>query len=83
MQQASSLTGLDGKPLIVVTADEGSNDDQWQAEQDYLATLSTNRLHRHADATHESVLDDEADAATASQAIRDVVTATRTGHPLS
>ncbi len=83
MQQASSLTGLDGKPLIVVTADEGNNDDQWQAKQDHLATLSTNSLHRHADATHESLLVDEADAATASQAIRDVVAAARTGHPLS
>ena len=42
MQQASSLTSIDGKPLIVVTADRGSNDDQWPAKQDHLATLSTN-----------------------------------------
>ena len=83
MQQASSLTSLGGKPLIVLTADEGSNDDQWQAKQDHLATLSTNSLHRHADATHESLVDEEGDTAAADRAIRDVVTAVRTGHPLS
>ena len=38
MQQASALTSLDGKPLIVLTADEGSNDPQWQAKQEHMAT---------------------------------------------
>src|SRR6478672_8900988 len=51
MQQAAALTSLDGKPLIVLTADKG-NDDQWQAKQDRMAKLSTNSLHRHANATH-------------------------------
>jgi pimeloyl-ACP methyl ester carboxylesterase len=60
MQQASALTSLDGKPLIVLTADEGNNDAQWQSKQDHMATLSTNSLHRHANATHQSLLDDEA-----------------------
>ena len=83
MQQASSLTNLNGKPLIVLTADEGNNDPRWQAKQDHLATLSTNSLHRHADATHESLLDDQADSAAASRAIRDVVAAVRTGQPLA
>jgi hypothetical protein len=32
-----------------------------------VATLSTNSLHRHANATHESLIDDETDAAAASQ----------------
>jgi hypothetical protein len=44
MQQASALTSLNGKPLIVLTADEGNNDDQWQSKQDHMATLSTNGL---------------------------------------
>jgi hypothetical protein len=83
MQQASALTSLNGKPLIVLTADEGNNDDQWQSKQDRMATLSTNSLHRHANATHASLLDDEADAADASKAIHDVVTAVRTGRPLA
>jgi pimeloyl-ACP methyl ester carboxylesterase len=82
MQQASALTSLNGKPLIVLTADEGA-DDQWQSKQDHMATLSTNSLHRHANATHASLLDDEADAAVASKAIHDVVTAVRTGRPLA
>jgi hypothetical protein len=81
MQQASALTSLDGKPLIVLTADEGA-DDQWQSKQNHMATLSTNSLHRHANATHASLLDDEANAAVASKAIHDVVVAVRTSHRL-
>jgi hypothetical protein len=55
----------------------------WQPAQDHLATLSANSLHRVAKATtHESLLDDQADSATASQAIHDVVTAVRTSHRL-
>jgi hypothetical protein len=82
MQQASALTSLNGKPLIVLTADEAA-DDQWQSKQDHLATLSTNNLHRHANATHASLLEDEADAAVASKAIHDVVVAVRTSRPLA
>ena len=83
MQQASALTSLNGKPLIVLTADEGINDDQWQSKQDRMAALSTNSLHRHAQATHDSLISDEADAAAASQAIRDVVISVRTAQPLA
>jgi hypothetical protein len=83
MQQASALTGLNGKPLIVLTADEGITDDQWQSRQDHMATLSTNSLHRHANATHQSLLDDQADSAAASKAIHDVVIAVRTSKPLA
>jgi hypothetical protein len=82
MQQASALTSLNGKPLIVLTADEAAAD-QWQSKQDHLATLSTNNLHRHANATHASLLEDEADAAVASKAIHDVVVAVRTSRPLA
>ena len=82
MQQASALTSLNSKPLIVLTADEGNNDAEWQSKQDHMATLSTNSLHRHANATHASLLDDQADAAVASQAIHDVVVAVRTSRPL-
>jgi pimeloyl-ACP methyl ester carboxylesterase len=82
-QQAASLTDLDGKPLIVLTADKGNQDDEWQSKQDHLATLSTNSLHRHVNATHASLLEDEADAAAASQAIHDVVAAVRSSQPLA
>jgi pimeloyl-ACP methyl ester carboxylesterase len=83
MQQASSLTTLGSKPLIVVTADEAQSDPEWQTKQDHLATLSTNSLHRHAKATHQSLLADEADSAAASQAIHDVVTVVRDSRPLN
>jgi pimeloyl-ACP methyl ester carboxylesterase len=82
MQQAASLTNLDGKPLIVLTADTG-NAANWQAKQDQMATLSTNSSHRVAkDTTHETLLYDEADSAQAIQAISDVIAAVRTGRPL-
>ncbi len=82
VHQAASLTDLDGKPLIVLTADRNA-DDEWQSTQDHLATLSTNSLHRHVDATHASLLDDEADSAAAIQAIHDVVASVRTSQPLA
>jgi pimeloyl-ACP methyl ester carboxylesterase len=81
-RQAGAITSLNGKPLIVVTADLENNDPQWQTKQDNLAKLSTNSLHRHAKATHDSLLADEADSAAASQAIHDVVEAIRAGRPL-
>ena len=82
VQQASALTDLGDKPLIVLTADTGHNP-TWQSAQDRLATLSTNSLHRTAaDTTHVSMLRDQADSAAASQAIRDVVTSLRSGQPL-
>lgn len=82
MQQAAAVTNLDGKPLIVLTADTG-HDAEWQSAQDHLATLSSNSQHRVADATsHESLVGNEADSAAASKAILDVVTAVRTSHPL-
>jgi predicted exporter len=71
------LTTLNGKPLIVLTADQG-NDDKWQSKQGQMARLSTNSLHRHANASHESLLDDQTDSAAASQAIRAVMAAVRT-----
>jgi pimeloyl-ACP methyl ester carboxylesterase len=83
IQQAASLTDLRGKPLIVLTADKGNDDDKWQSKQDHLAALSTNNLHRHVNATHASLVDDEADSAAASQAIHDVVASVRTSHPLA
>jgi hypothetical protein len=82
VQQAASLTDLSGKPLIVLTADKGNSDDKWQSKQDHMATLSTNSLHRHANATHASLLDNEADSAASSQAIHDEVASVRTSRPL-
>jgi hypothetical protein len=83
VHQASSLTDLGGRPLIVLTADTGHYA-KWQSAQDHLATLSTNSVHRVARATtHESLIDDEADPAAASAAIHDVVASVRTSQPLA
>jgi pimeloyl-ACP methyl ester carboxylesterase/FtsH-binding integral membrane protein len=80
--QASLLTDLDGKPLIVLTADTG-HDAKEQSAQEHMATLSTNSVHRVAnDTTHQSLLDDEADSAAATRAIHDVVVSVRTSQPL-
>ena len=83
MQQASALTSLNGKPLIVLTADEGITDDQWQSKQDHMAALSTNSLHRHANATTLRSSTTKPTLAVASQAIHDVVVAVRTSGPLA
>jgi hypothetical protein len=80
--QAQTLTGFNGKPLIVVTAG-GRQQTGWSATQDRLARLSTNSLHRTvAGADHTALLYNEAMSANSSQAIRDVVSAIRTGTPL-
>lgn len=64
MEQAAALTDLQGKPLIVVTADTG-NDAAWQAPQQQLTTLSTHSLQRVAHATYQTLVADQAASATA------------------
>jgi pimeloyl-ACP methyl ester carboxylesterase len=78
MQQAASLTDFGAKPLIVLTADAGS-DATWQTAQQHLATLSTNSAHRHTDATHQSLVGDQADSAAASRAPRSTLIPGRLG----
>jgi pimeloyl-ACP methyl ester carboxylesterase len=81
-RQAAALDDLGGKPLIVVTAGRGQAV-TWQAAQSKLATLSTNSRHRIVpDATHASLVLDQTHSAAASQAIRDVVEAVRSGRAL-
>jgi pimeloyl-ACP methyl ester carboxylesterase len=80
--QAQTLTDLNGKPLIVVTAGLGQQAG-WPAAQHQLARLSSNSLQGTvAGADHTALLDNEAMSADSSQAIRDVVSAVRTGTPL-
>jgi len=80
--QAQALTDLNGKPLIVVTAGLGQQAG-WPAAQDQLARLSANSLQRTvAGANHTALLYNEAMSANSSQAIRDVVSAIRTGTAL-
>ena len=82
-RQAQALVDLAGKPLIVLTAGIG-HDQQWLAAQDQMAALSTNSLHRVlTDATHASLIEREQDSAAVTRAIRDVVTSVRAATPLA
>jgi len=68
--------------LVVLTAGIGS-DSKHLAAQDSLAGLSTNSAHRtNGGASHESLVADEAGAASTTQAILDVVSAVQRGGPL-
>jgi pimeloyl-ACP methyl ester carboxylesterase len=75
LNRAAKLTSLGDRPLAVVTAGTGSAAG-WAGEQNDLATLSSNSVHRTvAGATHQSLIDDKSDAAQSSRAIGDVVKA--------
>ena len=75
LNRAAKLTSLGDRPLAVVTAGTGSAAG-WAGEQNDLATLSSNSVHRTvAGATHQSLIDDKRDAAQSSRAIGDVVRA--------
>lgn len=83
MTQASSLPSIGDRPLVVVTAASEALGG-WMAAQDELAALSTNSDHRVIpDATHDTLVANREFAARASQAIRDVVNAVRTGTPIT
>jgi pimeloyl-ACP methyl ester carboxylesterase len=81
LEQARALTGLGGRPLIVVTAGSGQQEG-WLEAQDQLPGLSTASVHRVlADATHNSLISG-VDATASSQAILDVVASLRAGTAL-
>ena len=82
LAQAAELESLGDRPLAVVTAASGAQAG-CPAQQDDLATLSTDSAHRVlARATHQSLLTDEGDAAASSDAIRDVVESVRAARSL-
>lgn len=82
-RQAASLTDLADTPLVVLTAGVGNAPD-WFAKQESLAALSTNTSHRTVEgAAHAEMVANQADAATTTQAILDVVAAVRSNEPLA
>jgi len=82
MQQADSLVTLGDRPLMVVTALKDAPEG-WAALQNEVPKLSSNSSHWSlATTTHASLIEDKADAALASQATREVVSAVRTSKPL-
>ncbi len=81
--EASALTSLGEKPLIVLTAEQG-NAPGWMPHQDAMATLSTNSRHEVVPgSTHQSLIDNAAHAAVVSGAIVEAVEAIRTGLPIA
>ena len=82
MAQARAVTDLGDLPLYVLTAPVDTQTN-WLTPQMELAALSDNSIHLVvAGASHQSLLDNQADAAVSSQAITQVVDAARTGAPL-
>ena len=82
MAQARAVTDLGELPLYVLTAPVDTQTN-WLTPQMELAALSDNSVHLVvAGASHQSLLDNQADAAVSSQAITQVVDAARTGAPL-
>jgi pimeloyl-ACP methyl ester carboxylesterase len=82
LTQAQALQSLGNKPLIVVTAPLDAQKG-WLVLQAEMAKLSTNSVQRIIpNATHASLVENQADAVASSQAILDVVTAVRTTQPL-
>jgi pimeloyl-ACP methyl ester carboxylesterase len=79
MERARALTTLGDKPVAIVTAEQNAMEG-WLPLQAALGNLSTNTSQRSLpDATHSSLVDDEHDAANASDAVLAVVRSVR-GH---
>jgi pimeloyl-ACP methyl ester carboxylesterase len=80
--EAGAFTDFGAKPLVVLTAGTGSDADLI-ASHERLAAMSTNSVHRVIDgASHQDLLGDERDSTATSQAVHDVVAATRSARPL-
>jgi hypothetical protein len=78
LEQASALTSIGDRPLIVLSAGSGQQAG-WLEAQEGLPSLSTASVHRVlADATHTSIIAG-ADAPASLDAIRDVVSSVRSG----
>jgi pimeloyl-ACP methyl ester carboxylesterase len=80
--QAAALRDVGDRPLAVLTAGRGTAEG-WSAEQDALATLSTDSVHRVIEGVdHAGLVMDEAGAAATAAAVVEVVDSVRTGRPL-
>jgi pimeloyl-ACP methyl ester carboxylesterase len=77
LNEAAKLTTLGDRPLAVVSAGTGYAAG-WPDQQNALARLSSNSVHRTvAGSTHQSLIDTRPDAAQSGRAIADVVSAVR------
>jgi hypothetical protein len=82
--QASTLTSLDDRPLVVVSATGSLHEHgEWFDLQARLAALSTDSRHRVADVSHAGLVEDAEGAAASVHAIADVIESVRTKQPLA
>jgi pimeloyl-ACP methyl ester carboxylesterase len=82
--QAQTLTSLDAKPLVVLSATESiRKHDEWVDLQTDLAELSTNGQLRVVDATHAGLVDDVTSSTSSVEAIVDVIRSIRSGQPVA
>lgn len=80
LDQATPVTSIGDKPLVIVSAGTGSQRG-WAEAQDAQVALSSKSAHRTVpNATHDSLLD--TDSAPSTKAILDVIAAVRDGVPL-
>jgi pimeloyl-ACP methyl ester carboxylesterase len=82
-EQSQSLTSLDDRPLMVLTASENLATEGWPAAQDRLAALSGDSIHRVVRSTHAGMVEDPTGADAAVAAITTVTRAVRTGTSVS
>jgi hypothetical protein len=82
-QHAAALRDLGDKPLVVLTAGVGL-DAEKAAAQRALVTLSTDGTQRVVDGVgHSGMLGEQEGAAATTRAVRDVLSAVRTGRPVA
>ena len=82
-RQAAALTSFGNKPLFVLTAGAG-NPPSWFAAQQRLARISTDGVQRTVPGIdHQGLVGDKTGAAATAGAILDVVTAVRSGQPVT
>jgi pimeloyl-ACP methyl ester carboxylesterase len=82
-EQAQALATLDDHPLAVITASENLTTAGWPEEQDRLASLSSNSIHRVAQSSHAGLLEDAGGAEASVAAVTAVVRAVTTTSPLA
>jgi pimeloyl-ACP methyl ester carboxylesterase len=82
LSEARALTTLGAKPLLVVSAPVDAQRGWMDAQQEVLG-LSSNSSRRIATGqTHASLIESEAGAAIATEAVLDAITSVRTGTPV-
>jgi len=82
LSQATALTSVGDKPLVVVSAPVDAQRGWIDAQKGNLSLSSNSSQRIAADQDHGSLIESERGAAISTQAIRDVLASIRTGAPL-